>query len=94
MTDQNSGKNWFTTGWTDLGMGLSYKFTGCNHRSDSGLMIKDEQDGIKGGISFCNECSGPTWELVNREPLTVTPSLHDPTTGWHGFITDGKWVPC
>ncbi len=37
------------------------------------------------------------WAVVQREPLTLSPSLHcDPALGGcgaHGFIRDGKWVP-
>lgn len=33
------------------------------------------------------------WVIVQREPLTVTPSIHLVNCGCHGFITDGKWVP-
>lgn len=32
------------------------------------------------------------WNLVQREPLTVSPSLLCPNCGTHGFITDGRWV--
>lgn len=32
--------------------------------------------------------------IVSREPLTITASLYRPDCcGWHGWITDGKWVP-
>jgi hypothetical protein len=31
--------------------------------------------------------------IVSREPLTITASLICLGCGWHGFITDGKWVP-
>ena len=34
----------------------------------------------------------PQWTLVQREPLTVTPSILCVDHGTHGFITDGKWV--
>lgn len=38
----------------------------------------------------------PAWELVSKDPLTISPSIlcvppHG--CGIHGFITDGKWVP-
>lgn len=32
------------------------------------------------------------WDVVQREPLTLTPSLLCRTCGDHGFIRDGKWV--
>lgn len=31
--------------------------------------------------------------IVGREPLTITASLACNDCPWHGFITDGKWVP-
>jgi hypothetical protein len=31
------------------------------------------------------------WTLVQKEPLTVTPSLLCRECGLHGFITDGEW---
>jgi hypothetical protein len=33
------------------------------------------------------------WTVVTKDPLTVTPSIHNTGCGCHGFITDGKWVP-
>jgi hypothetical protein len=33
-----------------------------------------------------------TWDVVQREPLTLTPSILCRTCGNHGHITDGKWV--
>lgn len=38
--------------------------------------------------------TGPLWTVVQREPLTLTPSILSPSTGLHGYITDGKWVDC
>lgn len=35
----------------------------------------------------------PLWNVVQWEPLTLTPSILNPATGFHGFITNGKWVP-
>lgn len=31
--------------------------------------------------------------IVSREPLTITASLACDSCMWHGFITDGQWVP-
>lgn len=36
---------------------------------------------------------GYFWQVHSWEPLTLTPSILDKTTGWGGFITNGKWVP-
>jgi hypothetical protein len=39
---------------------------------------------------------GATWMVEQREPLTLSPSLHcDPAIGGcgaHGFIRDGRWT--
>ena len=38
---------------------------------------------------------GQTWAVEQREPLTLSPSLHcDPARGGcgaHGFVRDGRW---
>lgn len=33
------------------------------------------------------------WQVVQREPLTLTPSILRHECQLHGFITNGKWVP-
>lgn len=33
------------------------------------------------------------WTVVQRDPLTVVPSILCEACGLHGFITDGQWVP-
>lgn len=33
------------------------------------------------------------WQVQSEEPLTLKPSVLC-SCGWHGFITNGKWVPC
>lgn len=39
---------------------------------------------------------GATWDVVQQEPLTLSPSLHcDPALGGcgaHGFIREGAWA--
>lgn len=35
----------------------------------------------------------PLHTIVQRDPLTITRSLQLDCCGWHGFITDGQWVP-
>lgn len=32
------------------------------------------------------------WHITQREPLTVTPSVHCQMCGLHGWIKEGKWV--
>ena len=36
---------------------------------------------------------GNGWTLVQREPLTVSPSILCGNCGTHGFFREGKWVP-
>ena len=31
--------------------------------------------------------------IVNRDPLTISPSILCPDCGTHGFIREGRWVP-
>ena len=33
-----------------------------------------------------------TWDLISKEPLTLSPSLLCRACGDHGFIRDGRWV--
>lgn len=37
--------------------------------------------------------TGPTWDVIAEDPLTLHPSLACNTCGHHGWIRDGKWVP-
>jgi hypothetical protein len=34
----------------------------------------------------------PKWDLVQEEPLTLSPSLCCRLCGDHGFIKDGRWI--
>jgi hypothetical protein len=33
------------------------------------------------------------WDLVSKDPLTLSPSLLCRACGHHGFIRDGRWHP-
>jgi len=46
------------------------------------------------GHSWAREFDGEieTWELIQKDPLTLTPSLLCTVCGDHGFITNGLWV--
>ena len=56
---------------------------------------EDEESPIcEGGISWCSECRGATWELKFLDPLHVEPSVACRTHHTHhGFIRDGRWEP-
>lgn len=47
------------------------------------------------GAAWANSFKEPitTWNVVQREPLTLTPSILCRACQNHGFITDGRWVP-
>lgn len=47
-----------------------------------------------GGFQWKPRQPGPLWELHSLEPLHVEPSILCHTCGEHGFIRDGKWIPC
>lgn len=84
----------------DFGSGVRahwYAYKGTEH---AGLVVAHlHADGelcsgavpIKGRDLDDFEGRRPTWTLVQEEPLTLTPSIHDPECGLHGFITNGKW---
>lgn len=45
------------------------------------------------GSEWGKNFPGNGWDVAQREPLTLTPSLLCRACGDHGFITNGKWVP-
>jgi hypothetical protein len=79
---------------------------GAGHRVqllDNGgvLWEHDTPEGYRNGSYLIRRhevspVDGATWTVVQREPLTLSPSLHcDPAVGGcgaHGFIRDGKWA--
>lgn len=52
------------------------------------------------GVNFCEANGKPCWRLESGgdgvSPITITPSIRhiDSHCGWHGFLTNGEWVPC
>lgn len=49
------------------------------------------------GESLTGFLPNSKWTVIQKEPLTVTPSIHCDPGGVlgecvHGFITNGKWV--
>lgn len=50
-----------------------------------------EADDIVGGVPL----TGPkAWTVVQREPLTLTPSILCQPANIHGHIRNGRWEPC
>ena len=54
-------------------------------------------------VSATGRCSGYApvrphakdgWDVVQVQPLTLSPSLVCRACGHHGFIREGRWVPC
>jgi hypothetical protein len=89
--------------WIDIGNDCAIVFTSSDGHTHAGLIHSHTRPGdgkpCAGGILFdlpgATEAhpGRPLWHLVSIDPLTVTPSLLC-SCGSHGFITDGKWVPC
>ncbi len=63
--------------------------------------------GIKFGATTDFRCAGgvsvvpipdkpdrPIWTVLSEDPLTLTPSILCDCNAFHGFITNGLWVPC
>lgn len=98
------------TGWLDVGSGVFVKFHTCAHKGDepAGALVRfggdledpgyDRDDVCVGGISWCSECRGPTWELHSLDPLHVEPSIltscHNHPDAHHGHIRNGRWEEC
>ncbi len=79
---------------TDAGHGVSY--------------VLHLEDGAPESLTWVHPCSvfgdegdritikparSDGWEVAQLEPLTLTPSLLCTACKFHGFITNGKWVP-
>ena len=68
---------------------------------NGGVLWKhDTPDGYRNGSFLIKRhevspVDGQTWTVVQREPLTLSPSLHSDASiggcGMHGHITDGRW---
>lgn len=85
----------------DLGHGLSMSFYHSAAGSvwgsfdageDCGLMLWRGEDLI-GQVPFVRKAGGPVWAVVQRSPLTVSPSVLCKPANIHGYIRDGRWVP-
>ena len=44
------------------------------------------------GYAPCSPARLEDWELVSRDPITLSPSLLCRICGHHGFVIDGRWV--
>lgn len=82
--------------WVDIGSGHRVQLL------DGGgvLWEHDTPEGYRNGSYLIHRhqvspVKGETWTVVQREPLTLSPSLHcDPSLGGcgaHGFVREGRW---
>ena len=85
------------TGWIDAGSGHRVRLlddggVSCSHSTPPGYRngsypIPRHQ---------VDPRPGETWMIIQREPLTLSPSLHCDLAhggcGAHGFIRDGQWM--
>lgn len=85
-------------GFVDIGSGVSIEVR----------FVPDgfPETGEVGGVAYVHNCNGQQredyvpvwgpgelWTVMQREPLTLSPSLLCRACAHHGFITNGKWVP-
>jgi hypothetical protein len=50
---------------------------------------------VPSGILFDSapaKFSGPRWQLIQENPLTINPSILCQGCGLHGFIQNGNWI--
>lgn len=45
------------------------------------------------GSAWAKNFPDTGWDVVQQEPLTLTPSILCRVCGSHGYITQGRWVP-
>jgi hypothetical protein len=87
----------------DLGHGVSWSRSVYGDESEwIGILEWHQcQDGepghlTAGGVYFKNApefLKGARWDLVQEDPLTLSPSILCKRCGLHGFIRAGRWVP-
>ncbi len=81
----------------DLGGGNEIEITGKYSKpGEWGLLwYHHRPDGGEcgtGGLSWDPDDS-VHWDLIQREPLTISPSLRCLNCGAHGWIRAGRWLP-
>jgi hypothetical protein len=74
-------------------------FPGAVEVDNSGVYIALGED--PASTIVWHWCATGRWEgayitnhtIVSRDPLTITASLACRDCSWHGFITNGDWIP-
>lgn len=86
--------------WVDIGHGVTIEIRALpGETRPAGVAYRhpnpDTGHQCEGWAPFNpeNDPGGQWWDLVQLDPLTITPSLACRGCGHHGFITDGRWVP-
>ena len=87
----------------DIGSGVHIRFFQNKGNRRAGIIVSHRHDDgavCSGAVPFDvpenqwdKERGRPLWAVESLDPLTISPSVHDPSCGLHGFIRDGKWVP-
>lgn len=82
----------------DAGHGMRYtpRYTDKERTQLEGITfwhpcVQDRHPDFEG---WANGRTGETWSYANTEDperLTVSPSIHCLSCGFHGFLTDGRW---
>lgn len=90
----------------DLGNGFSMRYIGWHPERDINPQYDDVADVEKCGIIVqCPHGEASVgfnipghrlfqdrWDVIQWEPLTLSPSIHRLECGCHGFIREGKWI--
>lgn len=84
--------------WLDADHAIQFHATSVTDTERGGALFihRDKRNPEKwciGGFQW-RGATGPNWTLVSMEPFHVEPSIHCFTCGEHGWIRDGKWIPC
>lgn len=88
-------------GWIDLGHDTSYRRVSDRGGRWVGIIERHPcgDDMMYGTVPFNTWAAreayptGPNWQLLSRDPLTLQPSLACDRCAHHGWIRDGQWQP-
>jgi hypothetical protein len=72
-----------TEGGPPIGLVESHRAPDGTERGGSVTFDVPEAEGLR----------GPRWQVVSLDPLHIEPSILC-SCGHHGFIREGRWVPC
>lgn len=83
---------------TSLGSGVSIEPYSCEHGVAGYWVYFEDEPQDLGTVRVCKDCPNPrgvpVWEVVQADPLTLSPSIQcEGHANHHGHIRDGIWVP-